>query len=304
MKYAVYKLEFRTGVHFGNGALSSSNSFFKADTLFSALYIEAVKLGLSKELLQNAKSGNMLISDAFPYIGNTYYIPKPMIYIEQSERGDSKLKKAYKNLKYVPVQLFDKYLDAEIGSDECSLDGLGCEYDHIMASVGNNESDTEPYSVGTFFFAQDSGLYIIAVFDSENEKGMFEELMDCLSYSGIGGKRSVGKGRFVFRLARNTDDIIRMLNNKTGRYMLLSTALPTSEELDESLVNAAYLLQRRSGFVYSDEYADTEMKKADMYTMQAGSCFTIKFQGDVYDVSGGKGRHPVYRYAKGMFMEV
>ena len=231
MKQAVYKLEFKTGVHFGNEALSSNNSFFKADTLFSALYIEAIKLGLSDELLQNTKSGKILISDAFPYIGDTYYISKPMVYIEKSDRGDSKLKKAYKNLKYVPVQLFDKYLNADINPDECSLNGLGCEYDHIMASVGVNESDTEPYSVGTFFFAKDSGLYIIAEFCSEDEKSMFEELMDCLSYSGIGGKRSAGKGRFIFRIAKNTEALITrqegicFFQQRCQRMMSLMTVL-------------------------------------------------------------------------------
>ena len=41
MEYAVYKLEFTTSVHFGNGMLSDTGVTFYADTLFSALYIEA-----------------------------------------------------------------------------------------------------------------------------------------------------------------------------------------------------------------------------------------------------------------------
>lgn len=43
MKYKAYKLKFSTGVHFGKGTLEDTAYAFCADTLFSALCIEAVK---------------------------------------------------------------------------------------------------------------------------------------------------------------------------------------------------------------------------------------------------------------------
>ena len=85
--------------------------------------------------------------------------------------------------------------------------------------------------------------------------------------------------------------------------MLLSTALPRDEELEKSLEGATYLLEKRSGFVSSDKYADEQRKKKDMYVFMAGSYFVNCFDGDIYDVSEG-GSHPVYRYAKPMFMGV
>lgn len=304
MKYAVYKLEFKTGVHFGDGALSSSNNSFQADTLFSALYIEAMKLGCSEALFEAVKSGELLFSDAFPYIGTSYYLPKPMIYIEPQDKGNSTTKKAYKKMKYIPSELFADYLHGDIDPQKCDISGLGRGYDHIMASVENGEADTEPYSVGTFWFNSGSGLYVIAKAADDDTASLFEELMESLSYSGIGGKRTSGKGRFEFKYANKTDDLLSLLNNRTGRYMLLSTALPTEAELDNAVEGASYLLQRRSGYVYSDTFAETNQKKHDMYTMQAGSCFNVSFAGDVYDVSDGKGTHPVYRYAKALFVEV
>ena len=45
MKYYMFRLSFPYGVHFGDGNLDSSNMTFHADTLFSALFIEAVKSG-------------------------------------------------------------------------------------------------------------------------------------------------------------------------------------------------------------------------------------------------------------------
>lgn len=43
MEYKAYKLKFLTGVHFGKGSLDDTSYAFCADTLFSALCIEALK---------------------------------------------------------------------------------------------------------------------------------------------------------------------------------------------------------------------------------------------------------------------
>ena len=85
--------------------------------------------------------------------------------------------------------------------------------------------------------------------------------------------------------------------------MLLSSALPKEDELEKSLDGASYLLQKRSGFVYSDIYAEEQRKKQELFVFQVGSCFTNCFDGDIYDV-GNNGVHSVYRYAKPIFMGV
>ena len=76
------------------------------------------------------------------------------------------------------------------------------------------------------------------------------------------------------------------------------------DELEEALNGAEYLLCKRSGFVDSAGYAKEQQRKRDLYVLKAGACVGMKFQGDVYDVSGKNGAHPVYRYAKPMFLEV
>lgn len=86
--------------------------------------------------------------------------------------------------------------------------------------------------------------------------------------------------------------------------MSLSAALPKDDELETVLEGAEYLLCKRSGFVASEKYAPEQMRKKDLYVFRAGSCFPARFCGDIYDVSDKCGRHPVYRYAKPMLMEV
>ena len=74
------------------GYKNESEYTFRADQLFSALYIEALKLECEKQFYDCVKRGKLLFSDAFPYLGKTYMIPKPMIYVEPKVRGISKNK--------------------------------------------------------------------------------------------------------------------------------------------------------------------------------------------------------------------
>lgn len=74
MKYYIFRLSFPNGAHFGDGNLDSYNMTFHADTLFSALFIEAVKSGgaMADRLLRAAREGKLVLSDGFPYIEDTF----------------------------------------------------------------------------------------------------------------------------------------------------------------------------------------------------------------------------------------
>lgn len=303
MNYKIYRLSFNTPVHFGSGVLNESMIGFCADTLFSALYIEALKMKTADKLYNMVDEGKLLISDAFPYIGNQYFLPKPMIYVEPKKQGNSTEKKQHKKVKYVPVSEMSHFLSGDLDLKKCSLDNLGKEYSQVMSAVRRDEQDALPYRVGNYIFNDDCGLYIIVALENEDVRFLLEELLISLSFSGIGGKKSSGKGKFVLKNGIMDDSLQEMLSKDSGKYMLIASALPRKQELPETLEGAYYLLQKRSGFVYSETYADEEMKKRDLYTMQSGSCFNRKFLGDIYDVGEG-GNHAVYRYAKGLFVGV
>lgn len=303
MEYAIYKMEFTTGVRFGSGMLSDTGTSFCADTLFSALFIEALKLGKEKMFFSEVKQGNLLLSDSFPYIGEKYYLPKPMVYVEPVKRGDSSDKKKIKRMKYISVDEIDAFLKGTMNLISEEKEELGCSTMQVMAAVRNEGEDTLPYYVESFCFNQGNGLYVIAGYKNEADRYLLDELLESLSYTGIGGKRASGKGKFVVRIGKRTEKILKMLKWDSSRYMLLSTALPKDDELENALEGASYLLQKRSGFVYSADYAEEQRKKQDLFVFQSGSCFVNRFDGDIYDV-GNNGKHPVYRYAKPIFMGV
>lgn len=304
MEYGIYKLDFQTEVHFGNGMLNESLCTFWSDQLFSALYIEALKLGLQENFYQAVEEGRLLFSNTLPYVGEQYMVPKPMIYVEPIDRGRSEQKKQMKKLKFLPVEELDRFLEGTLvlREEDDPMRHFGSYQQRTKADVRDGE-ETVPYRVGTFLFCKNSGLYVIAAYKNQQERNLLEELMDSLSYTGIGGEKSSGLGKFIFRKAKMPEVLLQRLTSKADRYMLISAALPGEPELDEAMKGASYLLEKRSGFVASPTYAEEWRRKKDLYVFAEGSCFKTPFRGDIYDVSTG-GNHPVFRCAKALFLGV
>jgi CRISPR-associated protein Csm4 len=218
-------------------------------------------------------------------------------------------RKKIKKIEFLPIDKInlmpDKWgeIDNNFGKEE------------VVAKVykRNGEIEVEPYNVGTFQFNNDCGLYIIAQFSSENSVNLFEEVLDNLQYSGIGGKRSAGYGKFKYERHDIPKEINELLvDNKTNietspqnQLMTLSCCFPKEEELESVAKDATYLLEKNSGFVYSFDYYDSLLRKKDFYKFTSGSVFTNKFDGDIFDVSdSSKGKHKVYSYAKSMFLKL
>lgn len=307
MATRMVKLTFQAPVHFGDGRLSDGEYTCDAATLFSALFIEALKAGCADELLAAAKSGDFSISDAFPYIGERLYIPKPMACVSEpaassAESGDSRARKANKALKYIPADKLGDFLSGSfdfVGELERFNNGVSFLRTKVNLTRSTSE-DAEPYHVGGYRFAPECGLFFLV-------GGTYDvrPLMEQLSYSGIGGKRSSGYGRFTFEVRE--DAPLHLVDGSSfgERAMLLTSALPREAELTDSLLEGArYHLVRKGGFVQSTSHAPTPRKKRSLCLFAPGSVFERCFEGDVLDVNATPGAHPVYRYARAMWMEV
>lgn len=307
MNYQLYRFCFSNGVHFGSGSLDRAECTFCADTLFSALCQEAVKIGEGtlNALVDHAKNGTFVISDAFPQIGDELFLPKPALYVERKDGGkeDSSIKKAYKKMKYIPVSWFDQYLRGDLPLNMTNAAGQLGVYQMKTSTAVRGLEEPSPYRVRFFCFHRGNGLYIIFGYEGQEEKELMEELLEYLALDGLGGKRSSGLGRFECVPMKMAKELERRLEKDSGMFMTLSASLPGEGELEEALEGANYMLLKRSGFVASERYAPEWMRKKDAYLFAAGSCFLKKYQGCVLDVSS-RGTHPVYRYAKPVFLGV
>lgn len=302
MEYSIFKLRFKAPVHFGDGRLNRSVYTFFADTLFSAMYKEAIKLYEKKEadkLRIFALNGDMLISDAMPYCNDTLYFPKPIIHIDGNRESDSSMKKKFKKLSYIPIDDMDAYMKGDYDPSMAleQLKGLGMSDVSEKAAV-NPGKNSEPYRVGTFTFSNEIGYGLYFIFGGTDDAyDMIYDIMDSLSYTGIGGKVSSGYGRFYYTNEDVDSNLRDRFEGNYSRYMSLSVSMAVNEEQTEKAVDGSYYeLIKRSGFVSSESYSNNQMKKRDFYCFKSGSCFSDRFRGSVFDVSEG-GKHSVYRYA-------
>ncbi|HZK39471.1 MAG TPA: type III-A CRISPR-associated RAMP protein Csm4 [Clostridia bacterium] len=325
MRYRLYKLRFTTPVHFGgesgSSGLVSSEMVFRSDSFFSALCMEAAAAGLIGDLLGAAREGKLLLSDLLPFAGEEYYLPKPFLSAKGEQKKnvgtEMKKRKLFKKLSFVPVSGFDDYIKSfsgdavfDVEKALAGIDALGSSAVRTqVALTGRDES--LPYHVGIYSFAADCGLYLIAGIGDEATELLFEKIMLALAYTGIGGKKSSGLGKF------ETDDVIELeepyhenlekieaMLGAEGCAMTLNTSLPLDDELETALDGATYTLVRRGGFIASPAFSPSPLKKNELYAFAGGSCFANRFEGGLFDVSGGTGEHAVYRYLKPMFVGV
>ena len=312
MKFAVYKLNFAAGVHLGTGTLASGANTLPADTLFSALCMEAAQQGEKsiKTLVDAVRQNRLRIGDLFPFIGEELYLPKPLVPVQRENEGNSIVKKSFKKLKYIPVSQLDTYLQGKIDPVAAveKLKTLGAFEVRTMAASRSTEKletgETLPYSVGVYRFGQGNGLYTIAGAEDTQTQNKLEQLLNALSYSGWGEAGPEELDALLKNCCREVPQVLlKRLQGKNTPCVSLSVCMAADEELENAMEGAQYLLLRRSGFVSSTEYAEEQRRKRDMYMFCAGSCFRKRFSGDVFDVSNG-GRHAVYRYAAPLWMEI
>ncbi len=259
-----------------------------------------------QELISYVDKDQLRISDCFPFLQkNRYYIPKPMKAVSH-ESDSSTDRKAFKKLKYLSIDKLEEYLDGtlDVVKENAFFAAQSGIYSVKTSAAVSDLEDTRPYSVGLWSFPQDSGLYFILGYESDEVNYFIRDLMDSLSYSGIGGKRSAGLGRFECSVDRIPELMQQRIGAEDGKqFMTLSVCMDEQETLEGVLPDAEYLLMKRSGFVASSSYSENFQKKKNLYVFREGSCFSQKFDGAVFDVSCS-GSHPVYRYAKTMWMKV
>lgn len=246
MEVQAYKLDFQT-VHFGNGNLNESIGSFNASRLYSALFLESLKLNVDKEFLDLSKSDNFFLSDSFPLKDGEFYLPKPIGYpkmplISESTKEMQRNAKKSKKLQYI------KYTDIEdYVKGNCDIGKLEGISSFFSKSTVVTKKGIDPYEVGITNFK--TSLYILTI-----KHELLDMLMNSLQYSGIGGKRSSGYGRFTIEKLDIPNEFSKNIvinDSEYGVYMTLNTSIPNNDELDVVLPTAEYLLEKSSGFAYS-----------------------------------------------------
>lgn len=303
MSLKLYQMSFKN-THFGNGYLNKADETFEASRLYSALFLEAQKIGKAEEFREFTNNEDFIISDAFPIINATPFIPKPIGFpkivkkrisaqqLKQSRQSSKKIKK----INYISINRLKDYLNQKIDVEQLYREQMDLSRKVLVGKVG-----VDPYDVEVSFMKVP--LYVIMT-----ESPLIDELMTSLQYSGLGGKRGEGYGRFDLKIEAVPLFLANHLEfskqrQMDGYWMALSTCYPQAGELNNAVVNANYLLKKSSGYAFSLKEAKN-LRKRDLYKFKAGSTFKNLFKGDIFDVRPEGFSHPVYNFSRALFFEI
>lgn len=309
MAYYVYYLKLDAGIHIGQeqAGLSNTGMHMRSDSFFSALYAEYMRLFGGEDFLHCLQKDAFFLSDLLPYKKDLLYFPKPYISIERIKHSERRTadRKAVKALHYIPIHKLQEYFAfLREGASFPEIDNNFGEKQLLTKNAISMESeDTLLYSIESFHFYKEAGLYFVLQCPEEFIP-IIDILLDSLGQSGIGGKRSAGYGRFhvekSIKLGETTASLSEQalykgLQGEGKRYLLLSSYAPKEDEMQGLMEDvSAYKLLRCSGFVNSPGYADSARKHKQCFVLGAGSTLGFAPKGKLLDLNA-YGPHPIYR---------
>lgn len=334
MMYYIFTLKFLTPVHFGDtadgGFLDKVAISCGADTLFAALCQEAALQGqeLVEQFIDKISQRKIVLSSLMPYFCDTqnnedmhFYLPKPLL---TNEMGKKELKsfsevkclaaqyKKQKNISFIRASQIKELVS---GYEHGEAAAVACEsfaVPYVSGRAALREDKPNPYYVGSYVFAANAGLYFICGVNEDEDIDFVENLLLNLGYSGIGGKRSSGYGKFELRDDRleideefySYDDdeaLAKMLHDEDSNLqMCIAPLCPLADEIAD-VKKGTYKLIKRGGFIASPELTEN-IKRDSVYMLAEGSCFAKRLHGQMLEQHVAGVEHGIYRNGLGLFV--
>ena len=334
MSYLLYKLRFLNGIHIGTASgntLEETMMSVYSDTFYNAIFNEYMKIYNDDELYKISETGEFLISDLLPFkekedMSTDFYLPKPFISVQRNEttkeKNDEEVidRKKVKATNFIPADKLGEYFSfLKTGKNFPEIDDdFGKKELYTKNKVSLKNEDTKLYNIEVFKFNEKSGLYFIVRLPENNEwQEIFENILESLSLTGIGGKKNSGFGQFIsedpmffdgedFDAIESESDayINKALYSDEEKYLSLSSYSPKIEEIEKIKESENYYqLIKRSGFVNSSSYSEQAEKRKQVYMLSSGSVLNFKPEGKILDLSL-HGNHSIYRMGKPIVLGV
>ena len=315
--YTLIKLKEMSPLHMGTGKenYDFSASHLHSDTLSAALAAMKVRHGGGNGVKEFMNS--FVISSAFPYMGDHFFLPRPLgkIEVEFYDCDEYISRKKLKSIKFIEQDLWKKLVAGEKvvvsisqlknGFLLSNVEDFKQPYKsavHQRVTVPRaDEQDAEPFFFDWTFFEKNAGLYCLvdATGTTLNE---LKRLFELLGEYGIGTDKNVGGGKFIIE----TQPFVMPDISEAHNQMLLSLYIPTEDELSFiDLENSRYELCQRGGYMAGSQENDFwHLRKKSVYMLGVGSILktTAVLKGKVVDLQptdyNDSRMHPVYRSGK------
>ncbi len=293
-----YKLIPQSAFHFGIHSLGNgyTREYCPSDTLYAALFIEALRAGYSFFTPSSGASDTtaldppLLLSSCFPYVGTVPLLPRPRLWPPQPHLAE--WRSQFQQLAYVSPTIFQLMIDGAQTTLTTYLHERGrlamggtvwiahedgtvpaepfwqiTSPTRLIIDRGNPTSST--FQVGQVSFAPECGLYLICQERHAAAAANLGELLERLGDSGLGGRRSYGLGQF--RVAAATAPPLPHVPTPQ-RLVLLSRYRPTRAELAEDIlgIGASYELIQIGGWSQGTPNA-TVQRRSSLRMISEGS---------------------------------
>jgi CRISPR-associated protein Csm4 len=311
LSFEAYRLSFHSGLHIGTreGALEATESVIRSDTLFSA-FVNGYRLlyeghnfdSLCRQL--EAGKSPVRFSSAFPFMGDTFYLPIPRNQIPRSKQA--------KKVQFVELAVWQRLVNGEIFEDLAAAGAAG-----TLPPLGNGrDAPKEPlpwtilntprvaldrrsnhpgeryFHCAETHFADNAGLYFLAAYRDDEIRGQARAVWRLMADEGLGGDRTVGKGLFAYPRAEQID--LEAPGSASG-WISLSLYYPASDEI-AGLKDGYYDLIQRRGYIYSQ--GGRTLRRRPVCMFAEGSVFPLlsnRFGKLVNTTPDRFAMHPVYR---------
>ena len=296
--FTIIKMTHFSPLHIGTGKenYDFSASDLQSDTLLSALAAIRAQMGQSEDL--NSFLSSFLLSSAFPFYENRYFLPKMQGRIKVTVQGkvESEYRKSLKKIHYIESELWQKLARGETveleNVQQIQGDLLLKKQDRISVcksqvservSVSRAVEDTEPFFFDWNFFDRKAGLYCLT--DAKDD--LLEEIIRLFTFlgeTGLGTDKNVGGGKFSVETDTLSVDDIRDAN----ATQLLSLYIPVKDEIGSlNLSQSKYTLLLRGGYMAGSREEDLRhLRKKSIYAFGVGSVFPTMqpLKGKVVDL--------------------
>lgn len=315
-EFDIIKLSPKSSFHFGEHGigLEATATFIRSDTLASAIISTWAKFYGGRDLKTHFSVGGappFLISSAFPYAKEVYFLPRPMIKPksenedERDEDEPDNIRKDLKKATLISKAVFDDYIaddesralplpnpknliqKKQFQVDDDDRKGLqhlkGADDEITIFSkqeVPRVTLDRITNSSNIFYFARITfnkgcGYFFLIKYLDGAIKKKLRAVLRLLGEQGISGDRSSGHGRFVpeFINEKMRFDVPEGANH----FITLSLLYPTQIELQNGLIRSdevAYDFVVRDGYFLSAKSHKSNMKRRQKRRMfTEGSVF-------------------------------
>lgn len=328
-QWKLVRLKFgRSVAHFGELGIGieETSERIRSDTLFSAWISAHARLFSRSEvehLIEQFKNNPPFrLSSTFIYqqINGKIvdYLPRPLKpptnYPPVGQ--DLEFVKTYKTLKYLPLEIWQRWYQGDGFSDRDELvekttgKAAGAltrsgafrykeafEFQKLpKIAVDRITRATNLYHTGIVQYRCEqnggeveslSGLYFLVEFPQANAEleNTFLAVLDFLGGEGIGGERSSGAGQFKAEALELTPEWKDVIEFRTGTHHSLISLFWQHPLPPEILSNSSYELQERGGWITSTASGGQNLRRQSVPMFVEGSVFKQSPTGQLADVT-------------------